>query len=55
MSLPDPSQSADDAAVHPNISRVRANDENELTKEASLVGDRWAQIRKNTAERAAAR
>ncbi|PVH72256.1 hypothetical protein DL98DRAFT_80402 [Cadophora sp. DSE1049] len=46
-----PRQSEDDAAVPPNISRVRTNDE----AEASPVQDRWAQIRKNAAERAALR
>ena len=46
-----PRQSEDDAAVPPNISRVRTNDE----AEASPVQDRWAQIRKNAAERAAQR
>jgi hypothetical protein len=52
-----PRHSEDDAAVPPNISRVRTSDENELTKEVSpvQVGDRWAQIRKNAAERAAQR
>jgi hypothetical protein len=35
---------------------VRTNDDgNDLTKEISPVGDRWAQIRKNAAERAAQR
>ncbi|KAN0093519.1 DUF1708 domain containing protein [Hyaloscypha variabilis] len=50
-------QSQDDAAIPPNISRVRTNDDSttDLTKEVSPVGDRWAQIRKNAAERAAAR
>ncbi|KAH9212733.1 hypothetical protein DL95DRAFT_174712 [Leptodontidium sp. 2 PMI_412] len=46
-----PRQSEDDAAVPPNISRVRTNDE----PEPSPVQDRWAQIRKNAAERAALR
>jgi hypothetical protein len=51
-----PRRSEDDAAVPPNISRVRTNDENDVTKEVSpVVGDRWAQIRKNAAERAAQR
>jgi hypothetical protein len=50
-----PRHSEDDAAVPPNISRVRTNDETDLTKEVSPVGDRWAQIRKNAAERAAQR
>jgi hypothetical protein len=51
-----PHHSEDDAAVPPNISRVRTNDEDDLTKEVSpVVGDRWAQIRKNAAERAAQR
>ena len=52
-----PRHSEDDAAVPPNISRARTSDENELKKEVSpvQVGDRWAQIRKNAAERAAQR
>lgn len=50
-----PRESEDDAAP-PNISRVRSSvdDEAGLTKE-SPVQDRWAQIRKNAAERAAQR
>jgi hypothetical protein len=50
-------RSQDDAAIPPNISRVRTNDDSttDLTKEVSPIGDRWAQIRKNAAERAAAR
>jgi hypothetical protein len=51
-----PRRSEDDVAIPPNISRVRTNDDgNDLTKEVSPVGDRWAQIRKNAAERAAQR
>ncbi|PMD61832.1 DUF1708-domain-containing protein [Hyaloscypha bicolor E] len=51
-----PRHSEDDVAIPPNISRVRTNDDgNDLTKEVSPVGDRWAQIRKNAAERAAQR
>jgi hypothetical protein len=51
-----PRHSEDDAAVPPNISRVRTQDDGaDLTKEASPVQDRWAQIRKNAAERAAQR
>lgn len=45
-----------DLAVPPPITRHRTNEGAELTKEASpvaQVGDRWAQIRKNAAERAA--
>jgi hypothetical protein len=52
-----PRQSEDGTAVPPPISRVRpSEDGSELTKEVSpVVGDRWAQIRKNAAERAAQR
>ncbi|KAL2063786.1 hypothetical protein VTL71DRAFT_5591 [Oculimacula yallundae] len=46
-----PRQSEDDGAAPPPISRVRSNDE----AEPSPVQDRWAQIRKNAAERAALR
>ncbi|KAK0115688.1 hypothetical protein ONS95_000045 [Cadophora gregata] len=46
-----PRQSEDDAAVPPNISRERATDDAEVTP----AQDRWAQIRKNAAERAAMR
>lgn len=49
-----PRPSEDDAAP-PNISRIRTNDGGELTQQISPVQDRWAQIRKNAAERAAQR
>ena len=53
-----PEQSEDEAAP-PAIARTRSDDNNdsEVTKQTSpvVVGDRWAQIRKNAAERAAAR
>jgi hypothetical protein len=49
-----PRQSEDDAAPPP-IARVRSSvdEQSDLTKEQSPVQDRWAQIRKNAAERAA--
>jgi hypothetical protein len=51
-----PRQSEDDAAPPP-IARVRSSvdEQPDLTKEQSPVQDRWAQIRKNAAERAAQR
>ncbi|KUJ24655.1 uncharacterized protein LY89DRAFT_26374 [Mollisia scopiformis] len=49
-----PRESEDDAAP-PNISRVRTEDGAELTQQVSPAQDRWAQIRKNAAERAAQR
>lgn len=46
----------EDAAVPPNISRSRSEEgELDLTQTISPAQDRWAQIRKNAAERAAAR
>ncbi|KAG9249270.1 hypothetical protein BJ878DRAFT_475676 [Calycina marina] len=56
--IPDdsPRQSVDSAAPPPiKQSRQDSSDENKLTKSVSpVVGDRWAQIRKNAAQRAAA-
>lgn len=50
-----PRESIDDSAP-PNISRVRTEDGGELTQQVSPPAqDRWAQIRKNAAERAAQR
>ncbi|KAE8444132.1 hypothetical protein EG329_000820 [Mollisiaceae sp. DMI_Dod_QoI] len=49
-----PRESEDDAAP-PNISRIRTEDGTELTQQVSPAQDRWAQIRKNAAERAAQR
>jgi hypothetical protein len=53
-----PRRSEDEAAVPPPIARERSDEGAELTKQVSPVapvGDRWAQIRKNAAERAAQR
>lgn len=51
-----PRVSEDDAAVPPNIHRTRTNDEvEELAQSVIPAQDRWAQIRKNAADRAAAR
>lgn len=54
--VPDSPRESEDDAAPPNISRDRAQDSEDgapLTKE--VTGDRWAQIRKNAAERAAQR
>lgn len=50
-----PRHSEEDAAVPPPITRNRSDDSTDLTKQVSPSGDRWAQIRKNAAERAAQR
>jgi hypothetical protein len=50
-----PRVSEEEAAVPPNIARVRSEEGAELTQTASPAQDRWAQIRKNAADRAAAR
>jgi hypothetical protein len=50
-----PRQSIDDAAPPPISMSRDSNDGAELTKTNSPAQDRWAQIRKNAAERAAAR
>lgn len=49
-----PRESVDDATPPP-ISRVRDDDGEDLTQQVSPAQDRWAQIRKNAAERAAQR
>ncbi|EHL02313.1 putative Morphogenesis-related protein MSB1 [Glarea lozoyensis 74030] len=50
-----PRVSEDDAAPPPISMSRQSDDGNDLTKQVSPTQDRWAQIRKNAAERAAAR
>ncbi|KAK2625486.1 hypothetical protein QTJ16_004798 [Diplocarpon rosae] len=56
--VPDsPRQSEDheNAAMPPSVPRTRTDEGAELTQQVSPAQDRWAQIRKNAAERAASR
>jgi hypothetical protein len=52
---PRESEDEEDAAVPPNIAKNRPDEAEDVSQQVSPAQDRWAQIRKNAAERAAAR